>query len=90
MYKIKLYKGPRHGKTMVVVDPNQPVLIYASTKGFSFNLNPDDYDPNIPLPLDRHVYSMKIVSTTIGGVHYRAPAMHPDGTIIFTYDRTIS
>lgn len=75
--KVKLYKGSQHGKTLSI----DPRLFW---RGLKFRkAHPLGLDPS-PLAMvtwDEEVYEPVMMSVTLDGVFYRAPAMHPDGSL---------
>jgi hypothetical protein len=83
--KVKFYKGPYHGKVREyqIMDFAHPILV-ATIK----RMRPSDYtaDPLAQVPVTQHKYwvmMMEVRDAT--GQSYRAPAMHPDGSLFYVY-----
>lgn len=85
--KVKFYKGPWHGKTREcqIMDFAHPIVVADVPKWY---LNTAaSYDPLAQVPVVQHHYFVKMmVVRDACGNSYRAPAMHPDGSLFYVYE----
>lgn len=81
--RVKLHKGPAHGKTMEVSDINRDIVAMAAPSKQTFMGN---FDPNDIAPMPkRGVYQMKMIYWNDGNNYHYIPCIHPDGSIYFEY-----
>lgn len=88
--KVRFYRGPYDGKKLEV----NPALVERGVIKVHYtkrrNAAQMQAIPNATI-MDLHMtnetsYSIRMMGVTIGGTNYRAPAMHPDGSLIFEWD----
>lgn len=89
----KFLGGPYHGKSMQV-DPQRIFnhsIVVADTRrvpwldvGVDHHLTPADF--NNVAPIRQHRYHIKMMSVSVDGRSYHAPAMHPDGSIFLVHE----
>lgn len=79
--KAKLYKGSQHGKT-INIDPSR--FWYGITMVRRFPPPASWFDTEKYAPeatIEKEQYRPVMMNIVIDGVNYRAPAMHPDGSV---------
>lgn len=86
--KAKFVGGPYHGKTKDVNLDRRGSLLVNQT--FPRNMNPffapDGGVPDL-IQYKTHTYEIRMMGITIDGIYYKAPAMHPDGSIFLVHER---
>lgn len=80
--KARFYRGPWDGKVRVVPDNRDRILVATTKTKFDYK-----NDPWEPLVYAEETYSMRMYTITINGRSYTAPAMHPDGSVYFEWDK---
>lgn len=86
--RVKFVGGPYHGKTRDVDDPTYPLVVADPIR----SLRAADFHSRWPLadtPTEfrQSKYEIKMVTVTMHGHTYVAPAMHPDGSIFMVYEK---
>ena len=93
--RAKLYKGPRHGKStdihprdlekgyvdFIVVDRNSNGRVSVN----NYTIHNQTMQTVVYSGYKVARYEVRIMSGTIAGKSFSAPAMHPDGSIILQY-----
>jgi hypothetical protein len=81
--KVKLHKGPAHGKTVYIPDGRSQWQVVVAPKmkpvfaeGY---VSPEEFH------IRNATYQMKMMSGHINGKHYYCPCIHPDGSVFFEY-----
>ena len=83
--KVKLYRGPAHGKT-INIPPDSTDVIMAVVKRGDFRATFWTNSPAVSIPYTNARYVMKMMGCTHRGTSFYAPSMHPDGSFIFEWD----
>jgi hypothetical protein len=88
--KVKLHKGPFHGKVMDVPESmlSSGLLLYRPRKtnmSWAEFANPDTLDRLVGG--DVVTYEVVMMGVNIKNYNYTGPAMHPDGMIYMVYKK---
>lgn len=84
--KVKLYKGPMHGKTYEVRDDEYEIRLTATPR--TRMLFENDLDYIRTADYQTHVYRMVKVGGGVISSRFKMgsiPAVHPDGSVFFEY-----
>lgn len=85
--KVKFVGGPYHGKTKDVnLRPGDPLMVGAT---YPRNVSPWSLTGSVldsMVTIKQHRYEMRMMGVTIDGIYYKAPAMHPDGSIFLVHE----
>lgn len=84
--KVRFVGGPWHNKTRDVVDPTYPIVVADPIR----SLHAADFHSSWPLAdtpteFKQSRYEIKMVTVTMHGRTYVAPAMHPDGHMFMVH-----
>lgn len=84
--KVRFYRGPYDGKVRHVDDSAlHRGVIQVAEKPKLADLYSGNYWDQVTV--NKHTYEMRMLSIQIGHTVYKAPAMHPDGSVYYEWTK---
>lgn len=84
--KVRLYRGPYNGKVMNVPNGQTTIALSRADRRSLANFY-ESMSPQATVEFKNETYSIRMMGVNLNGHYYTAPAMHPDGSVYFEWDK---